>query len=254
MSQLQEYYYSHQLKNYLIQFMAIFANLKVKVGKTGDLDSRFITVPVAIANKDRVVAAIKSENTQNKPIRLPMMSVRMASLDLAVERMKGTGLTRRQTFMPNGGVFPNDISVVEQKMPVPYNVLYELNIWTSNIDQMHQILEQILVLFDPQLQIQTNDEMFDWTKITSVELTGIRNEDNVPIGTDRRIIRHALEFKVPIWLSIPVEVHNRIVKDIYLRIAAVSGNLDNPEEILEELDGAGIPYLKTISLDDIDID
>ena len=45
---------------------------------------------------------------------------------------------------------------------------------TSNTDQKLQLLEQILVLFNPALEIQQNDNPVDWTTITTVELTDIQ--------------------------------------------------------------------------------
>lgn len=254
MSALREFYYNHQLKNYLVQFMAIFADMQVQVGWTGDTEPRLISVPVYSASKDRVVAAIKSENTQNKPIRLPTMSAHLTNLELAPDRVKGKGQSRRNTFMPSQGLFPDDIGVVQQRMPVPYNATYELSIWTSNQDQHYQIIEQILMLFNPHLQIQSSDEPFDWTKITMVELQNIGLEENFPAGGDRRIIRTTLTFQVPIWLSVPADVHNRYVKDIYVRIGAVSTAVKNSYDIVAELDAQGIPYELNFSLDDVNID
>lgn len=254
MSALKAYYYNHQLKNYLIQFMAIFADMQVKVGYTGDVEPRLISVPVYSGSKDRVVAAIKSENTQNKPIRLPTISAHLTGLDLAPDRRKGLPVQRRTTVMPSGALFPDGIEVVEQRMPVPYNATYELSIWSSNQDQHYQIVEQILMLFNPQLQIQTSDEPFDWTKITQVELQGIGLEENFPAGGDRRIIRTTLTFQIPIWLSVPADVHARYVADIYIRIGAVSQVANSSQDIVAELDDQGIPYELNFSLDDIDID
>lgn len=253
MSELGEFYYKEQLKRYLIQFMAIFANMQVRVGKTGDIEPRLITVPVYAASKDRVVAAIKGENTQNKPIRLPTMSAWITGIALAPEMRKGTPAHRRNTHMPTGGLFPDDIQVVEQRMPVPYKTTCELSIWASNTDQHHQILEQILMVFNPILQIQTSDEPFDWTKITQVELTGIGLEENLPAGGDRRIIRTTLTFEIPIWISVPVDVHTRYIRDIYIRVGAVSQQAKTSYDIVAELDSQNIPYELNFSLDDIDI-
>lgn len=253
MSALKAFYYNHQLKNYLIQFMAIFADMNVKVGWLNETEPRLITVPVYSGSKDRVVAAIKSDNTQNKPIRLPTMSAHLIGLELAPDRKKGTPNHRRNTTMPSGGLFPDDITVVEQRMPVPYNATYELSVWASNQDQHYQIIEQILMLFNPHLQIQTSDEPFDWTKITQVELQGIGLEENYPAAGDRRLIQTTLTFQVPIWLSVPADVHQQYVKDIYVRVGAVSQVAETSEDIIAELDSQGIPYELNFSLDDIDI-
>lgn len=254
MSSISSHYYNGQLRHYLVQLMAVFAGLQVQVGKRDDNEPHLINVPIYSASKDRVVGAIKGENTQNKPIRLPAMSITLTNLELAPERRKGVPNHRRNAYMPQGGLFPDDISVVEQRMPVPYNAYFEVAIWASNTQQNHQILEQILMLFNPFIEIQTSDDPFDWTMLTKVELIGVRPEENVPPGTDRRIIQTALDFQVPIWLSVPADVHKRYVKEIYTRLGVVSQAAETNQQVIEELDAQGIPYELNFSLDDIDLD
>lgn len=254
MSALREFWYDHQLKRYLVQFMAIFADMNVQVGWNEDKEPRLAKVPVYAASKDRVVAAIMAENTQNKPIRIPAMSAAIVTPNLAPERRKGVPAQRRHTMMPTGGLFPDDIKVVEQRMPVPYTLDMELTIWASNQDQHYQILEQIMMIFNPILQIQTSDDAFDWTQLTTVELTGIRPEENLPAGADRRLIQTTLTFQVPAYISAPANVHDKYVKDILIRVGAVSQSAETSYDMVAELDAQGIPYELVFSLDDIDLE
>lgn len=254
MGALNEFWYDEQLKRYLVQFMAIFTNWNVRVGWTGDKEPRLAKIPVFSASKDRVVAAIKAENTQNKLIRFPAFTVNIADFDLMPERRKSPGLERRTTIMPTGGLFPEDLKVVQQRMPVPYRLRMELGIYASNKDQQFQIMEQIMFLFNPTLQIQRSDEITDWTMITSVELSGIRSEENLPAGADRRLLLTTLDFDMPIYISAPAEVHQRYVKDIYARVGMVSQAASSNYEMVGELDSQGIPYELVLSLDDIDVD
>lgn len=253
MAAQREYYYNQQLRKYLVQFMAIFADLKVQVGWTDDKEPRLISVPIVNASKDRVVAAIKNENTQNKPIRLPTMSATISGLSLAPEARKGVATTRRKTMMPTGGLFPDDIKVVQQRMPVPYTLEVELGIWASNQDQHYQILEQIAMIFDPDLQIQRSDDVMDWTRLSRVQMNSIRLEENVPAGADRRVIQSSIEFEMPIHISVPADVHQRYIKDIFIRIGAVGLDTESNFDIIQELDDSGATYDHVFSLDDIDI-
>lgn len=252
-STLGSYHYSAQLRAYIVQFAAVFAGIQVMIPERDGKPERLIHVPVKNASMDRVVAAIKSENTQNKPIRLPIMSFQLLNPDVADDLRKGIGMTRRNTYMPTGGEFPTDMRVVEQRQPVPYRALFELSVWASNQDQHYQIVEQILTLFDPLVQIQTSDDAMDLTRLTSVQLTDVRFDENMPSGGDRRMIQSRFSFAVPIYLSIPAKVHSKYVKDIYLRIGAVSGDAETSFDIIADLDSQGIEYEKVFSLDDIDI-
>jgi hypothetical protein len=253
----KQFFYYGQLRNYIVQFMTIFSELTVMVGKTGDLESRLINVPVVYGSKDKVVASIKAEGTVNKPIRLPAISVELTGLDLAPENRKGVGNTRRTTYMPNGGVFPDDVRVIHQLMPIPYKITMELVIFASNTQQHHQILEQLLVLFDPILQIQTSDEVFDWTKITTVELKSVNMDENYPINGDRRIIQSTLNFEIPIQLSVPANIRADYVAKVSMRLGELSnpiGTIDingDTLSISEDLDDQGIPYDILFNLNDI---
>jgi len=254
MSELQVYNYEHQLKAYIVQFAAVFANLQVKIGRRDGTEPQLISVPIKNASQDRVVGSIKGNNTQNKPIRLPLMSYQLLGLELDPNLRKGLGASRRSSVMPTGGLYPDDFKVVQQRMPVPYRANFELSIWASNQDQHYQIVEQILTLFDPLIQLQVSDDVFDWTRITTLELTDIRFDETVPMGTDKRTIQTSMSFSVVVHLSMPADVRNNVINDIFIRIGAVSQDVNTALEILEDLDGQGITYDNVFSASDVDID
>lgn len=256
MTQLIEdpvYHYEERIRNYILQFMAVFAGMKVRVGKLDDRESALIPVHLTYGAKDRVVASIFSDNTQNKPIRLPAMSTYMSGIEMAPDKRKGVGVTRRNVFLPVGGQFPDDIRTIEQLMPIPYNALIDLSIFTSNRDEHLQILEQILMFFDPILQIQISDDTFDWTKITTIELLSINYEENYPSGTDRRIIQTTLSFMVPIYVAIPAKIKNNWIADINLRVGLISQTTQGSHNIIAELDDLGFEYENLFTLDDFDL-
>jgi len=250
---LDSYYYDEQLRSYIVQFAAIFAGMQVMVGWNEDNEPELIKVPIKNASMDRVVGHIKGENTQNKPLRLPIMSFHLTGIEMAPERRKGIGQTKRNTYMPTGGVFPDDLKVIYQRQPVPYTAQFELGIWASNQYQHQQIIEQILTLFDPLIQLQTTDEVFDTTRLTSVELVDVRLDENVPQGTDRRLIQTRMGFIVPIYLSTAIDARSNYVKDIFLRIGAIGSDVSSSYDIISDLDSQDIEYEKVFSLDDVDV-
>lgn len=219
---LIHYHFDNQLRQYMLQFVAIFAGLKVQTG-IGECDvPEFITVPTVIGHKDRVVAALMAGNTKNRVFSLPTMGVHMSAINLSPERRKVQAYIDQRVTMPVGGVYPTDLTVVKRVMPVPYQLELELAIYSSNLQQRDQILEQILVLFNPDLQIQKSDGPFDWTKLTNVELTGINNEENYPASSDKRIIVWTLNFTMPIFLSIPMGVKDDLVRRVMIQISNLS--------------------------------
>lgn len=229
---IKNYHFSGQLRAYMVQFIAIFNGLQVQTGYGECNEAQFMSVPCVVGAKDRVVAALLAGNTQNRMFSLPTMSVHLQALAVANERRKVQAYVDQRVTMKAGGVFPEDLTVVKRAMPVPYNATMELSIYTSNTQQMHQILEQILVLFNPDLQIQKSDAPFDWTKITKVELTDISNEENYPSATDKRIIQWTLLFEMPIFISIPMGIRDDLVRKIIIQIG--TGDLDNVIEVGED--------------------
>ncbi len=232
------YYFGNFIMNYLLQFSHIFNGLQVKTGKDATGTEELLRVPVRYGSVDRVVASIKARNTQNTPISIPMMSVYMTGLNLAPERRKGMNNQHNTVVLEEGGVFPTDLKVLTRITPIPYNMEVELAIYASNTYELYQILEQILIVFDPMVQIQTNDKPYDWTKLTWVELVGINNEENYPMGGDKRILQWTLNFSMPIWLNPPVDIRNNIVRDINITL----GDLDNMS--LDSFDDEGnlVPF------------
>jgi hypothetical protein len=250
----KNYYYNQQVKKYLLQFMSIFSGLQVSIGKTErSSEEELIPVPIMHGDRDRVVGWIKGEQTQNKPIRLPMMSAVITGIQMAPEMRKGVGNVRRNSYLPRGGVVPDDIKTVRQIMPIPYKLTASLAIWSSNHEQRYQILEQILTVFDPSVQIQKTDALFDWTKMTTIELMGVDYEDNYPIGVDRRMLISNMTFEFPVWFSAPANIKDDFVKDIYARIGTVSNSAITNEDMIADMDAQGLEYELWFDGDTLDL-
>lgn len=245
---INNYFFEAQLRKYMLQFVSIFYGLQVQTGKGECGDEEFISVPVVVGNKDRVVAAIMAGNADNKMFSIPIMAAHMTELALAPERRRAPSFVDQKVTLPVGGVFPTDLTVVKRAMPVPYNATFELTLYASNTLQRDQILEQLLVLFNPDIQLQTSDGPFDWTKLTKVELIGIGNEENYPSGQDRRIITWTLTFDVPIYLSIPIGVKDDLVRKIVIRLGELGTMVVNEVD----QDGALLPFgdpIATVTID-----
>lgn len=232
---IANYYYNAQLKTYIRQFANIFTGLQVYTGKGADGEVSEIDVPIVYASKDRAVASIGASNTQNRLHTLPIMSCYMTGVELNPAGRHGVNQASRTTYLPPGGIFPDDLTVSYKVMPVPYILNFDLCIYTSNTDQAFQILEQLMIVFDPTLQLQTSTGVDDWTKLTNVELLGLNNEENMPSSTEKRMIIWTLNFKVDAYLSPPIELKNNIVQRIRMQF----GNLDKFH--LYEYDDAGEP-------------
>jgi hypothetical protein len=90
-----------------------------------------------------------------------------------------------------------------------------------------QIMEQILMLFNPSLEIQTTDNFLDWTSLSVVELTDITfSSRSIPMGNETEIDIGTLTFETPIWISAPTKVKKLgVVTDVLMNIFDATGNL-----------------------------
>lgn len=235
---IQNFWYDGQIRQYLLQFISIFHGLQVMTGIGECGDPEMISVPVVVGQKDRVVAAIQTGGTQNRVFSLPQMAVGIMGISPADERRRSPGWVDQRVTMKAGGVFPQDLITVKRVMPVPYNLELELAIYASNEQQGWQILEQILVLFNPDIQIQKSDGPFDWTKITNVTLTSINNDGNYPSGTERRIVSWTLTFIMPVWISIPMGVKDDLIRKVIIQL----GDLDSMDINQVDDDGDLVPF------------
>ena len=247
-----DYYYEGQLKKLIVQFLAVFVGLQVRSGKTNEVGERFIDVQVKNGSSSRVVASILANNTQNTPIRLPMIAGTLVNIDLDPSLRHGTRTERNSTHFPSGGVFPDDLTTVKQQMPIPYLAQFELNVFASSQEQHYEMMEQILLLFDPTLNLYTSDEVMDWTRLRSLELTNIQFEEGIP-GAERRAVKTTLTFKAPIYLTLPSQVRSNHIATILMRVGAVNKFYD-VEDALSQLDADGIEYQTIASLGDLTLD
>ena len=107
-------------------------------------------------------------------------------------------------------------------MPVPYNFTMQLDIWTSNVDQKMQLIEQIMMLFNPAQKLQSSDNPLDWTAITDIEMQDAISwsSRSQPLGTEETIDVSSMQFLVPYWINPPAELTKRkvietIVQNMY---------------------------------------
>lgn len=219
----KNYWYDEQLKRYIIQFMAIFQGMNVSIGKNDfDSQSNLIEVGIRYGGVDRVVDAILADNTQNKPLRLPLFSCKLTNVSKNPSAQKGTGVVNRVPLLKRGGSFPDDITIMRRRVPTPYTLSFELNLYTSNEDQRFQIMEQILSIFDPLVQFQINDNEYDWNKISELFLEDVLFDDNYPSNADRKVLITSFTFTTIAWLSLPFNYKNDFIKRIYLKFSKLN--------------------------------
>jgi len=237
-----QYFYDGQLRRYLTQVIRLLSNFVVRYG-----DGTLVRVPVMYGDQDKQAASIINQGSENAITGAPRIAVYIADLDLARDRLGdstyvGKMHIREREIDPESGDYgyaQGSNYTVERLMPTPFDLSLKVDIWSSNTEQKLQIIEQILVLFNPSLEIQTTDNYIDWTSLSVVELTDVVfSSRSIPVGTNSAIDIATLNFKTPVWLSPPVKVKKLgIVTNI---IANIFENKSDP--VLDYIDGLGTDY------------
>ena len=180
-----------------------------------DSESNLVTVPVMYGDITRQVGSILRDNSENKVPSVPRMGVYIQGLETDSSRISDSSFISKQhireqkynTVTESYEGIQGKNYTVERLHPTPYILNCNVDLWTSNTDQKLQLMEQILVLFNPTLEIQTTDNYIDWTSLTTVSITSINfSSRTIPVGTDSEIDVASISFAVPIYISPPVKV------------------------------------------------
>ncbi len=84
-----QYWYDQQVRRYILQFIKLFDDFSIRVGKKNNSDSEaYVRVPVRYADMQRMVAHILRHNSENVMNSCPFMSAYITNLQIARDRLQ----------------------------------------------------------------------------------------------------------------------------------------------------------------------
>lgn len=232
-----DYWYSEQIRNYRLQFIRAFSEFTVETGNGGPNNTpERIRVPCRYGDSTRIAASIVKGNSENKILSVPFISCYINAISMAADRRQDPQLVdaayvNERLYDDETQSYTDQIGnryAIQRYMPVPYNLTMTVDIWTNNTSIKEQLLEQIFVLYNPAIDIQTSVNPIDWTVLSYIEMMDniTWSSRSIPIGTDNPIDVATLQFKVPIWINPPAKVQKQaIIQQIVTNI--VQGSYDN---------------------------
>lgn len=236
-----DFFYDGQIRRYVTQFMRVFIGFKYQAG-----DGEQRHVPVMYGDVSRQAAAIIKENSENKMLTVPKISCYITGLELDTTRLSDATFVskvnvreRKYETDPITGQreylnIQGNSYTVERLMPTPMKLTMKSDIWTSNTDQKLQLLEQILILFNPSLELQTTDNYLDWTSLTALYLNNISfSSRTIPVGAESEIDICSMEFEMPIYITQPAKVKKLgIVQTVISNVFTETGDIVNLENLI----------------------
>ena len=234
-----DFHYDGQIRRYVTQFMRVFIGFKYQAG-----DGEQRQIPVMYGDLTRQVASIIKDNSENKMPTVPRIACYITGLEMDTNRLSDPTFIskihiRERRFTDASGTreytgAQGGSYTVERLMPTPFKLTMKADLWTSNTDQKLQLLEQILVLFNPSLELQTTDNYIDWTSLSAMYLTSTNfSSRTIPQGAESDIDICSLEFEMPVFISPPAKVKKLgIVQSIVANVFTEQGDVLNLEDLI----------------------
>jgi len=225
-----QHFYDGQIRRFVTQFIRVMSNFSYK-----DSAGTLRKIPTSYGNLTRQVAHIIRDNSENKVISAPRISCYITGLDYARDRVQNpthvskVHLRERDYDEATGEYLDTQGPgyTVERIMPVPFNLQMKCDIWSTNTDQKLQIMEQMLVLFNPSLEIQSTANYVDWTSLSLIELASVNYSTRaIPQGVDTEIDIGELTFTMPIWITPPAKVKQLgVIEKIIMSVFDETGSI-----------------------------
>jgi hypothetical protein len=220
-----EHFYHKKIRNTVIAFGTIFNNVNIKRLDSSGNPLQNIKVPLSYSPKEKFLARLDAQqdltgDDSKVAITLPRMSFEITgySYDATRKLNKNQKITKVTTNA-------DTTKMNNQYMPVPYNVNFQLNVFTANSDDGLQIIEQILPYFQPDYTVtMIEDRTMDTKRDIPFILNNVDYSDDYSgsLTSLRRII-YTLSFTAKVYLYGPIST-NAIIKKVSADLYSDTGS------------------------------
>jgi hypothetical protein len=238
---MADHFYDGQVRRYLTQFMRVMSNFSYK-----DAKGKLTQIPVRYGDMNRQVSSLLKKNSENTIPSAPFIACYIKDIQFDRPRMQdptfvSTVNIRERAYDETGQEYLNTQGAnytVERIMPSPYLLTFSADIWTTNTDQKFQLWEQLAVLFNPSLEIQTTDNYIDWTSLSVLTLENqVWSSRSIPQGVEQDIDILNMTFSAPIWITPPAKVKKlgiitKIITNVFaVPTGSIQTDYNNPHAV-----------------------
>ena len=218
------YFFHNSIRKYIVGFGSLFNDIHVQRPDPYGGAVQDIRVPLRYGGKSKYYIDLKQNlDSIKRPyqIMLPAMYFVMTDLSYDAARMNAPVANYKH-------ITEND-NIKSMFTPVPFNIQIAMGIWTSNIIDSHQIIEQIIPMFRPYYNIQIKEltEMGIENVSVPIEMSNcsldLESEMNEDAGS-LRTIQWNLGFVIKGRLY-PAIKDSAIIKKVYMDLGI---QLDDP--------------------------
>jgi hypothetical protein len=221
--------------------MRIFSDIKIRLGPDANGLYTIQRVPIVYGDPSTMVAQLIKGASENTMLPSPMFSAYIDNIKIVPDRRQATQYVgvasvierefdkTTQTYGPGPGIRQD----IERYMPVPYDITFKLDVWTPNTTIKLQLMEQILTIFNPSIQLQQDSNVLDWTSIFEVWLEDfIWTNRSIPQGGNEERDVMTFKFKVQAWINPPAKLkRSGLIAEIVTNVFSVSDVQDIKKSI-----------------------
>lgn len=252
------HFYFGSTRKVILAFGTLFNDISIVRTRLDSSEYETFKVPIEYADKEKYIRRTKSDPDLQKKVQtiLPRLEYEVSNIVYDGSRHLNSLIKNHQSDGPD--------KKKRQFAPVPYDIEFELKIYTRYQDEGFQILEQILPWFCPHytLAIKSIPDL-DLRDDLPIVLNNVGNEDNVegqfqdermqiralkftakamyygPVRTDKIIKKTQIDLLIPPSSQPPITDEDVASTPRSVRITAevdpLSANEEDPHTIVETL-------------------
>jgi hypothetical protein len=205
---ITDFFYHGSTRKLIVAFGTLFNNITIS-----RKDGKIITVPLTYASKEKFYLTFKQNYALNKMANLTLPRMGFIISDIAYDFERKTSSIGK--FHAQG---VNNNSHRKMYMPVPYDLNIELSIYSRNMIDGLQILEQIIPFFKPSFNITINElDPMGVMRDIPIILDSISPDDTseTDVADGFRLLRWDLSFTMKANYYGPIQ-NQKIIKKVYV--------------------------------------
>ena len=212
-----EYFYHEILRRTIISFGTLFNGIEIKHEDSNDKTVSVIQVPLAYGPTQKFLARLQQSPNLNKPTQITL--TRMSFEFIGLQYDGSRKVTTTQTF--TSSTVGISTQVRKAYMPVPYNMAFELSVFTKLNDDMLQIVEQILPYFQPAYTLSVDlVETLGEKRDIPVIIESVNMQDDYEGDyTTRRSLLYTIRFTAKTYLFGPIPSAADSQKDLIKKVS-----------------------------------
>jgi hypothetical protein len=198
--------------------------LLVRQDKDNNAEIERFKIPILYAPKEKYYARLQSDPDLQRELQisLPRLSFEMTGLTYDA--------TRKQNSLLKAAAANTSTKATMQYIGVPYDLTFELNLYTRNIDDGAHVVEQILPYFNPDYTVTTNlIPELGFERDIPIILKSVRNNIEHEGNFDAvRFVTWTLEFTMKVHFFGPVstpKIIRKVDANIYNDPRLKTGNI-----------------------------